>query len=55
MRHLDPPVWRRVLNGDISGKFENYQKKIWLKRGLAIQEKRVHRKGLRRLQPQKAR
>lgn len=55
MRHLDPPVWRRVLDGDISGKFENYQKKIWLKRELAIQAKRVHRKGLCRLQPQKAR
>ena len=44
MRRLDPPVWRRVFNGDISKKFDENSKKVWFKRGLAIQEKRVHRK-----------
>ena len=44
VRRLDPPTWRRVLTGDISRKFEENSKKVWFKRGLANQEKRVHKK-----------
>lgn len=55
MRRLDPPTWRRVFNGDISKKFAENSKKVWFRRELAIQEKRVHRKRKRRVQAELAR
>lgn len=53
MRRLDPPTWRRVFNGDISKKFRENSKKVWFKRGLAIQEKRVHKQRMRQLMQMK--
>lgn len=49
LRRLDPPTWRRVFSGDISKKFAENQKKVWFKRGLANQEKRVHKQRMRQL------
>lgn len=55
IRRLDPPTWRRVFNGDLSKKFLENSKKVWFRRELAIQEKRVHKKRKFRAQVEPAR
>ena len=41
--HLDPPVWRRVFDGDLEKEAVKAWKKASLRRGLANQARKVHR------------
>lgn len=43
LRASDPPVWKRVVFGDLKKKFEEASKRANLRRGLAIQARKVHR------------
>ena len=43
LRAGDPPVWKRVIFGDLKKKFEEASKRANLRRELAIQARKVHR------------
>ena len=43
LRDANPPIWKRVLCGDLSKKFKENSKKVSFRRALANQERKVHR------------
>lgn len=43
LRKEYPQTWKRVLFGDLSKKFDENSKKVSFRRGLANQERKVHR------------
>lgn len=43
-REEDPPVWRRVTEGDLAKKAEEASKKVWLKRNIANEAKKMRKK-----------
>lgn len=53
LRESDPPIWRRVLCGDLSKEFAENSAHVWFKRGLYTQAKRVHRNTARNRQGKK--
>lgn len=43
IRENDPPVWRRILYGDLKDKFEASFRKASVNRAIGFQVKKVHR------------
>lgn len=43
IRENDPQIWRRILYGDLAKKIEPIVRKANLRRGLAIQARKIHK------------
>lgn len=43
LRASDPQIWKRILRGDLKGKFKKAVERANLRRALAIEARKIHR------------